>query len=63
MVPVIGFENIVAITDKFYPAYNGRYIRWNGGAGCKDDDKNKAELRVDSLDAQRFLQAELETAY
>lgn len=60
---VIGFENILKIADKFDPAYNGRYIRWNGGAGCKEDDKNNAEVRVDLLDAQRFLQAELEAAY
>ncbi len=60
---VFGFNNLRIVSQAFWPAYNGRYIRWKGGEGCAEAQGDKAELRVDLLDAQRFLQAELEAAH
>lgn len=62
LITVCGFDNLMKISEQFSPAYTGRYIRWKGG-DCRKKDSDDAELRVDLLDAQRFLQAELEAAH
>ncbi|QEG43839.1 hypothetical protein [Roseimaritima ulvae] len=59
LVPVIGIENLATIAKFFGPAYYGRHIRWSGGPPAEKCSEN----RVDLLDAQRFLQAEIEAAH
>lgn len=58
LVPVVGIETLVTIAESFHPKYEGRYIRWNGGENCEGADR-----RVDLLDAQRFLQPQVEAAF
>lgn len=57
VVEVFGGRELRAIAKQFLAAYQGRHVRWSGGG------KDAREQRVHILDVQRFLQAEIESAY
>ena len=65
LLDVYGFDLFFATSEFFCPAYSGRQVRWNGKSYCtflpKCNPPN--EYRIDLLDAQKWLSAELSAAH
>lgn len=62
VVDVYGPALFLDLSEYFCPIYRGRQIRWAGGSKCKSTDKVE-ESRVNLLDAQKWLGAELAAAH
>jgi len=62
VVDVYGSDLFVTCSDFFCPIYSGRQVRWNGDPKCQPCG-DSAEPRVNLLDAQKWLRAELASAH
>ena len=58
---VLDFRSVTTVAKEFCRGYKGRHVRWAGVRDCDDKD-SKEEKRVHVLDAERWLQPEIEAA-
>jgi hypothetical protein len=63
VVGVYGWKLFSTCAEFFCPIYSGRQVRWNGSPKCDSCDKTSVEPRVNLLDAQKWLRAELAVAH
>ncbi|MEM9351517.1 MAG: hypothetical protein AAGA92_00745 [Planctomycetota bacterium] len=61
-IQVLDIHSLKKAALEFCGGYQGRHTRWAGYKDC-DDKKSTKETRVHVVDAQRWLQAEIEGAY
>ena len=61
-IQILDFGSLKEVARNFCRGYQGRHVRWAGSSdGC--DEEFKGESRVHILDAERWLQAEIEAAH
>jgi hypothetical protein len=62
LLKVIGYTQLYRLSEFFCPNYQGANVRWNGDPRC-DSASTSKEFRVNLLDAQSWLAAELASAH